>query len=222
MVMLPIAGLWRVYCISLAMGTALMQENKCVQPSPYHLMQGRGPHRVGVWLAVVVHAASGSGLWAQLIASFVCGAGGRAGGGGGGAIYFLLLFGTSGDKLLFLSNRLGKDSALTPNGKRINVTTVFTNATGLATWDTALGQVVALRGHCVRTACILRTQRLGYSPKNTCHLTSCTVKQQSPHENGETAFNLVLHRPYEQTTQPCKVRLLRVFRCPWLRSWRRR
>ena len=22
--------------------------------------------------------------------------------------------------------------------------------------------------HCVRTACILRTQRLGYSPKNTC------------------------------------------------------
>ena len=24
--------------------------------------------------------------------------------------------------------------------------------------------------HCVRTACILRTQRLGYSPKNTCHL----------------------------------------------------
>ena len=24
--------------------------------------------------------------------------------------------------------------------------------------------------HCVGTACILRTQRLGYSPKNTCHL----------------------------------------------------
>ena len=24
--------------------------------------------------------------------------------------------------------------------------------------------------HCVRTACILCTQRLGYSPKNTCHL----------------------------------------------------
>ena len=23
--------------------------------------------------------------------------------------------------------------------------------------------------HWVRTACILRTQRLGYSPKNTCH-----------------------------------------------------
>ena len=28
----------------------------------------------------------------------------------------------------------------------------------------------ALRVHCVRTACILRTQRLGYSPNNTCHL----------------------------------------------------
>ena len=27
--------------------------------------------------------------------------------------------------------------------------------------------------------------------------------------------------PHEQTTQPCKVRLLRVFRCPWLRSWKR-
>ena len=24
--------------------------------------------------------------------------------------------------------------------------------------------------HCVRTACILRTHRPGYSPKNTCHL----------------------------------------------------
>ena len=79
----------------------------------------------------------------------------------------------------------------------------------------------ALRGHCMRTVCILRTQRPGYSPKNTCHLTGCTAKQQSPHENDKTAFNLVLHCPYEQTTQPCKVRLLRVFRCPWLRSWRR-
>ena len=79
-----------------------------------------------------------------------------------------------------------------------------------------------LRVHCVGTACILRTRTPGYSPKNTCHLTSCTAKQQSPHENNQTAFNLVLHCPYEQTTQPCKVRLLRVFRCPWLRSWRRR
>ena len=44
--------------------------------------------------------------------------------------------------------------------------------------------------HCVRTACIVRTQRLGYSPKNTCHLSSSTAKQQSPHENNETAFLL--------------------------------
>ena len=84
------------------------------------------------------------------------------------------------------------------------------------------GQVVALSAHCVGTACILCTQRPGYSPKNTCHLTGCITKQQSPHENNETTFNLVLHCPYEQTTQPCKVRLLRVFRCLWLRSWRRR
>ena len=81
--------------------------------------------------------------------------------------------------------------------------------------------VCAPRVHCVGTGCILRTQRPGYSPKNTCHLTGCTAKRQSPHENDETVFNLVLHCPYEQTTQPCKVRLLGVFRCPWLRSWRR-
>ena len=30
------------------------------------------------------------------------------------------------------------------------------------------------------TACILRTQRLGYSPKNTRHLSSSMAKQQSP------------------------------------------
>ena len=42
--------------------------------------------------------------------------------------------------------------------------------------------------HCVRTACMLRTQRLGYSPKNTCHLSSSTAKQQSTHENNENAF----------------------------------
>ena len=76
-------------------------------------------------------------------------------------------------------------------------------------WD--YGQVVALRAHCVGTACILRTQRPGYSPKNTCHLTGCTAKQQSPHENDETAFNLVLHCPYEQTTQPCKVACFECF-----------
>ena len=42
--------------------------------------------------------------------------------------------------------------------------------------------------HCVRTACILRTQRRGYSPKDTFHLSSSTAKQQSPHENNENAF----------------------------------
>ena len=47
------------------------------------------------------------------------------------------------------------------------------------------------------TACILRTQRLGYSPKNTCHLSSSTVKQQSPHENNKTAFDLVINCRYE-------------------------
>ena len=74
--------------------------------------------------------------------------------------------------------------------------------------------------HYVGTACILRTQRPGYSPKNTCHLTGRTAKQQSPHENNETPCNLVLHCPYEQTTQPCKIRLLRVFPWhPWLHSW---
>ena len=34
--------------------------------------------------------------------------------------------------------------------------------------------------HCVRTACTLRTQRLGSSPKNTSHLSSSTAKQHSP------------------------------------------
>ena len=52
------------------------------------------------------------------------------------------------------------------------------------------GQVLALRAHCVCTACMLRTQRLRYSPKNTCHLSSSTVGRQSPHENNETAFKL--------------------------------
>ena len=44
--------------------------------------------------------------------------------------------------------------------------------------------------HWVRTMCILRTQRLRYSPKNTCHLSSSTAKQQSPHENNKTGFEL--------------------------------
>ena len=39
----------------------------------------------------------------------------------------------------------------------------------------------ALRAYC--------TQRPGCSPKNTCHMTGSTAKQQSPHENNETAFN---------------------------------
>ena len=51
----------------------------------------------------------------------------------------------------------------------------------------------ALRAYCTR-------QRPVYSLKNTCHLTGCTAKQQNPHETDETAFNLVLHCPYEQTT----------------------
>ena len=80
--------------------------------------------------------------------------------------------------------------------------------------------------HCVRTACALRAYCARRSrdthPRIPVTLLVCTAKQQSPHENDETAFNLVLHCPYEQTTQPCKVRLLQVFRCPWLRSWRRR
>ena len=57
------------------------------------------------------------------------------------------------------------------------------------------------------TACAVRTQRLGYSPKNTRHLTSSTAKQQGPHENNESAFNLVINCRYEQATQPCKVQL---------------
>ena len=36
--------------------------------------------------------------------------------------------------------------------------------------DWLCAQTMAKCLHCVRTACILRTQRLGYSPKNTCHL----------------------------------------------------
>ena len=74
----------------------------------------------------------------------------------------------------------------------------------------------------LRLSTLVRNCTLHVLCKNTCHLIGCTAKQQSPHENSETAFNLVLHCPYDQTTQPCKVRLLRVFRCPWLRSWRRR
>ena len=72
--------------------------------------------------------------------------------------------------------------------------------------------------HCVRTACILRTQRLGYLPKNTCHLSSSTAKQQSPHENNETAFNLptlnmsFFHKvQLGQTQNPCFLTPLQCF-----------
>ena len=73
--------------------------------------------------------------------------------------------------------------------------------------------------HCVHTACILRTQRPGYSPENTCHLTGSIAKQQSPHENNRTAFNLVLHYPYEQTTQPCKGQLCRGMQDAHMFKW---
>ena len=45
---------------------------------------------------------------------------------------------------------------------------------------TLSGKLLAKFLHCVRTVCILRTQRLGYSPKNTRHLSSSMAKQQSP------------------------------------------
>ena len=40
------------------------------------------------------------------------------------------------------------------------------------------GATMAKLLHCMRIACILRTQRPGYSPKNTCHLTGCIANQQ--------------------------------------------
>ena len=58
-----------------------------------------------------------------------------------------------------------------------------------------LDQPMAKCLHCVRTACILRTQRLGYSPKNTTHLSSSTAKQQSPNQNNKTACSLVIRCP---------------------------
>ena len=80
--------------------------------------------------------------------------------------------------------------------------------------------------HCMRTACILRMRtvcilhmhRLGYSPKNTCHMSSSTAKQQSPHKNNETAFNLptlnmsFFHRvQLGQTQNPCFLTPLQCF-----------
>ena len=73
--------------------------------------------------------------------------------------------------------------------------------------------------HCVRTACILRTQRLGYSPKNTCHLFSSTAKQQSPHENNKTAFTLVIKCRYKQANQPYKVQLCKGMQDAHMFKW---
>ena len=68
------------------------------------------------------------------------------------------------------------------------------------------------------TACALRMQRLGCSPKNTCHLSSSMAKQQSPHENNETAFNLptlnmsFFHKvQLGQTQNPCFLTPLQCF-----------
>ena len=73
--------------------------------------------------------------------------------------------------------------------------------------------------HCVRIACILRTHRLGYSPKNTSHLSSSTAKHQSPHENNETALNLVINCRYEQANQPCKVQLCKGMQDAHMFKW---
>ena len=73
--------------------------------------------------------------------------------------------------------------------------------------DTAHKHVILRSWLSVCTACALRTQRLGYSPKNTCHLFTSTAKQQSPHQNNKTAFSLVIKCRYEQANQPYKVQL---------------
>ena len=53
--------------------------------------------------------------------------------------------------------------------------------------------------HCVCIACILRTQRLGYSPKNTRHLSGSMAKQQSPPVVHVTPFKC----PTRSTTVCC-------------------
>ena len=73
--------------------------------------------------------------------------------------------------------------------------------------------------HYLCTACILRTQRLRYSPKDTCHPSSSTAKQQSPHENNEAAFNLVMNCRYERATQPCKVQLCKGMQDAHMFKW---
>ena len=51
-----------------------------------------------------------------------------------------------------------------------------------------MGETRAKFWHCVCSACMLRTQKLRYSPKNTYHLSSSTAKQQSRYENNEATF----------------------------------
>ena len=70
------------------------------------------------------------------------------------------------------------------------------------------GQVVALRAHCVCTAWAMRAYcARGGRDTHPRILVTSLVAQRSSNENDETAFNLVLHYPYKQTTQTCKVRL---------------
>ena len=72
----------------------------------------------------------------------------------------------------------------------------------------------AMMLHCMRPVCALcaptgklSQEHLGNSLKITCHLSASMAKQQSPQDNNETAFKLVLQCTYEQTTHSCKVQL---------------
>ena len=88
-------------------------------------------------------------------------------GGGGGASVFLVAQGDRKKKVSLCDNGCGvpspphvhppprDDGSPPPRGEP---------------YTTPDHTACALRAHYVRTACILRTQRLGYSPKNTCHL----------------------------------------------------
>ena len=51
--------------------------------------------------------------------------------------------------------------------------------------------------HCVRTACILR-MHTAHAEAGILTLSSSMAKQQTPHENNETAFNLEINCRYEQ------------------------
>ena len=84
----------------------------------------------------------------------------------------------------------------------LSVDHIRKQAANLPFKTTCCSELLAKFLHCVRTTCILRTHRLGHSPKNTCHLSSSTAKQQSPHENNETAFNLpTLNIPFFHKVQ---------------------